>query len=232
MSRIFKNMKEALNEIERDIMEMGIKVHPHTMQNKVVKDDDSFSTLEVQNYSFAILDLADKDNCVPHLEWCKAEFQERISSLPINPGEAWKLRKDVWEEFLNSKKEFDYTYNQRFQVSNQIKNCIEELKINPDSRQCIIHMHFPNDVEQMRKTDPPIRIPCSMYYQFLIRRDKLDVIYNMRSSDYDTHFAHDIWLADALRKYIAKFVGVEPGLFMMNTGSLHRYKNYTKKHVF
>ena len=54
----------------------------------------------------------------------------------------------------------------------------------------------------------------------------------MRSSDFDTHFAHDIWQADELRKYIASEVGLPCGLFHMNIGSLHRYKNYTKKHVF
>ncbi len=53
----------------------------------------------------------------------------------------------------------------------------------------------------------------------------------MRSSDFDTHFRNDIWLADELRNYIANFIGIEPGLFHMNVGSLHRYKDYTKKHV-
>ena len=156
MSRIYKNMKEAMGEIERDIMEMGITVHPHTMQNKVVKDDEDFSTLETQNYSFTIMDLHDKNECVPHLEWCKAEFQERIALRDnrvqyeeINPGKAWELRKDVWLEFLNHAKEFDYTYAQRFQRHNQIQNVIAELRENPDSRQCIIHIHTTRDVELM-----------------------------------------------------------------------------------
>ncbi len=36
-------------------------------------------------------------------EWADAEFQERISPNDINPGEAWKLRKDLWEQFLDEK---------------------------------------------------------------------------------------------------------------------------------
>ena len=71
-----------------------------------------------------------------------------------------------------------------------------------------------------------------MYYQLMIRLGKLDIIYNMRSSDYDTHFAHDIWLADELRRHIAENIKIEVGLLHMNIGSLHRYKNYTAKHVF
>lgn len=227
MSRIFENPIEAMNEIERDIMEMGIKVHPHTMQNKDVKNNENYSTLEVQNYSFTILDMSKKDSIVKNLEWCKAEFQERIKRN-INPGEAWKIREEVWKEFLNPNGLFDYTYSERLNGWRQVQLIIEELKENPDTRQAVIHVHFPQDILSMRAK----RIPCSMYYQFMIRRGKLDVIYNMRSSDYDTHFSHDLWLADELRNYIAQEVGIESGILHMNIGSLHRYKNYTTKHVF
>lgn len=228
MTRIFGNMKEALNEIERDIMEMGILCHPHSFQNKDVKDNPDFDTIEVQDYGFAILDMGDKNDCVPNLTWCMAEFMERVSRDHINPGEAWEHRKEIWEEFLNKDGTFDYTYNERIQKYDQLWKVIKELKENKDTRQAIIHIHNTEDIDSMRKK----RVPCSMYYQFMVRRGKLDVIYNMRSSDYDTHFAHDIWLADELRNFIADMIKVEPGLFMMNIGSLHRYKNYTKKHVF
>ena len=231
MGRIFKDMKEAINEIERDIYEMGISVHPHTMQNKIVKGDDRFSTMEVQNYSFSILDTYDKDACLldGHLEWCLAEFLERISKNFTNPGEAWKIRSGLWQEFLNAEGEMDYTYNDRINGFDQLKNVIKELKINPDSRQCIIHVHWPADTEYMQKA----RIPCSMYYQLMVRRGKLDIIYNMRSSDFNTHFRNDIWLAAELRNYIADTIDIEPGLFHMNVGSLHIYKGYSEdKHVF
>lgn len=234
MSRIFANCKEAINEIERDIMEMGIKVHPHSMQNKIVKDNEDFSTMEVQNYSFAILDTSDKDEMVAEcLEWCKAEHLERIDSAAGNPGNAWKLRANVWSEFLVRKdganSEFDYTYSERINGYHQLEKVIEELKQNPDTRQAIIHVHYPHDVDSI---GGKARVPCSIYYQFMVRRGKLDVIYNMRSSDFDTHFRNDIWQACKLRDYIAYMIEVPSGLFHMNVGSLHRYKNYTKKHVF
>jgi len=228
MTRIYANCEEAINEIERDVMEMGIMVHPHTMQNKEVKDNDDYSTKEVQNYSFTILDSSDKDKIVPVLEWCKAEFDERIYQSE-NPGVAWELRKEVWEEFLVNGK-FEYTYSERINALGQVNSVITELKENPDSRQCIIHVHRVKDTQLMRQS----RIPCSMYYQFMVRRGKLDIIYNMRSSDYATHFCNDIWLACELRDYIAKEVGIKPGIFHMNVGSLHIYKNYGHggKHIF
>ena len=228
MGRIYESMAEAINEIERDISEMGIKVWPHTMQNKVVKDDPNYQTLEVQNYSFTILSLKDKDAMVQEcLPWCKAEFKERISANFINPGTAWKLRPEVWTEFLVNGK-MDYTYNERMNYWSQIDLVIAELTKNPDSRQCLIHVNEAMDCSYWQQN----RIPCSVYYQLLVRRERVDIIYNMRSSDFDTHFKNDIWLADELRNYIAKSIGRKPGLFMMNVGSLHRYKNYTKKHVF
>ena len=235
MTRIFESTNEALNEIERDIMEMGIKVHTATMQNKVVKDDDSFSTIEVQNYSFTILDTSDKSECIDAInyQWCVAEFLERVSGKEMNPGKSWLIRKDTWEPFLSKNGKMDYTYADRYSFDNtQFDNVVKILKGDPDSRQAILHMHFPEDVVKAVDMENPVRIPCSMYYQFMIRRGKLDVIYNMRSSDYDTHFRNDIWLADELRNYICSRIQVEPGLFHMNVGSLHRYKNYTKKHVF
>lgn len=236
MGRIFENCLEAINEIERDIMEMGIKVHTATMQNKIVKDNDDFSTLEVQNYTFTVLDTSDKNDIVGEdYQWCIEEFKERVSGQPNNPGEAWKLRESTWKPFLKEDGTMDYTYAERYSYGfgfTQVENVIRMLKADPDSRQAIVHMHFPEDVENATDMVNPVRVPCSMYYQFMIRRGKLDVIYNMRSSDFDTHFKNDIWLADELRKHIAGRIGVEEGLFHMNVGSLHRYKNYTKKHVF
>jgi thymidylate synthase len=228
MGRIFKNMKEAINEIERDISEMGIMVHPHSMQNKNVKDDPNFDTMEVQNYTFTILDTRDKDKCVDHLKWCELEFEERINTINFeNPGAAWLLRKETWEPFLVDGK-MDYTYNERINLVGQLSAVIKELRENPDTRQAVIHVNIPGDSLFWRQK----RIPCSMYYQFMIRRGKLDIIYNMRSSDFDTHFKNDIWLAAELRDYIAMCIDVPTGLFHMNVGSLHRYRNYTKKHVF
>jgi thymidylate synthase len=232
MARIYMDCNEAINEIERDIAEMGIIVHPHSMQNKIVKDDDNFSTLEVQNYSFTILNTNDKDTIVPNLAWCKAEFLERIhdyhgiESQRINPGKAWELRKEIWEEFLVDGK-FEYTYNELITEFHQLKLIIDELKENPDTRQAILILHGRDQKYNMRKK----RIPCSIFYHFMIREGGLDIIYSMRSCDFDTHFPNDIWQACELRDFIAKEIGIKPRLFHMNISSLHRYKNYTK-HVF
>ena len=197
--RIFSNVTEALNEIKRDLHEMGVKVETASMQNKDVRGNEDFVTLETQNYSFCVLDCSDKDKNVPVLGWCQEEFAERIDPNFVNPGNAWKLRPEVWTEFMRPVFDmmndpsydrdmrfwshipdaapgeymaFEYTYNERLQW--QLAGIIKELTENPGSRQAIIMVHNrEQDAARMRK----FRIPCSISYQFLVRNGKLDVIY-------------------------------------------------------
>lgn len=233
--RIYKNCKEAINEIQRDLYEMGTEVHPESMQNKVVKDDDSYITKELQGYSFMILDSSDKNSIATPLNWCEAEFKERIQgwqncelSKPLNPGNAYKEREDVWKEFLNEDGKFCYTYNER--MIWQIKANIEELKKNPNSRQCIIQFHDRNiDQKNMGGIK---RVPCSMFYQLMIRDGKLDIIYTMRSTDFFTHFKNDIWHAITFRNFIADELDIEKGKFIMFASSLHAYKKDFPEGVF
>jgi len=234
MSRIYANCKEAIEEIKRNLYEMGIEVHPHSMQNKNVYGNDDFKTKELQSEVFTIVDTSDKNDIVgKDLDWCQAEFKERISREECNPGEAWKLREGVWKQFMDEKGKHDYTYADR--MKSQIDPIIAELKRNPDSRQCIIEIH--NNKIDLPNIGGKKRMPCSMYMQFMIRKNpdgvkKLNIIYNMRSCDFYCHFKNDIWLACELRDYIAKEVGVEPGIFTMNISSLHMYKKDWEGNVY
>jgi thymidylate synthase len=229
--RIYKNCKEAVNEIKRNLYEMGVEVKPHSFQNKIIKDNDDYKTKELQNESFIILNTDDKDEIVKNLEWCKAEFVERVSRQDCNPGEAWKLRKETWEPFMNNGLH-DYTYANL--IKDQLDPIINELKINPDSRQCVIELHRPDDYKFLGGKR---RIPCSLEYVFQVRKDgngvkKLNIIYNMRSCDYYAHFFNDIWLAAELKNYIAKELKIESGMLCMNIASLHMYNKDIEQNVY
>jgi len=225
--RIYKNCKEAISEIERDLFEMGIEAHSKSMQNKIVEDDEGYKTKELQGYSFTILNSEDKDEMVGEcLNWCNSEFKERIAGwnnpkehISLNPGEAYKLRENVWNEFLVNGK-FEYTYNERMYW--QINVLIEELKRNPESRQTIIQFHDRN-IDQDRMGGKA-RVPCSMFYQLMIREGKLDIVYIMRSTDFYTHFKNDIWHAITFRDWISKQINVPVGKYIMFASSLHAYK--------
>lgn len=221
--RIFANCYELMSEMGRDVLEMGIRVHPASMQNKNVKGDINFSTLEINNYSYCLQSLDMVDSLfigdARSKEWCEAEFRERIT-IGVNPGEAYKIREELWTKFLNTEGEFDYTYSERLNEYAGIVRIITELEDNPDSRQLILSVWNPMDISYIGGIR---RVPCSIYYQFLYRNGQLDIIYNQRSADAYTHFGNDVWQAWHLMKYVAEQVGIQPGYLYHNIGSLHVY---------
>lgn len=226
--RIFANCKEMMSELHRDLFEMGVKVTPRTMQDKLIEGNSQFATLELQGYSFTVLDTNDKDQMILdrglNLEWCYEDFKERTNEeKDINPGKAYKLR-DEWEEFVHGGK-FAYTYNER--IRRQIRTTADVLKFDPNSRQAVITVYEGEKDHAVRGGQK--RVPCSMYYQFMVREGKLDVIYTMRSNDFMVHFPYDIWMAAALRDLIAERIStdediIEPGKLIYFSGSLHAYQ--------
>ena len=222
--RIYANCYELMSEIFREVWEMGHIVHPFSMQNKFVKGDEDYSTKEITNYSYSLTKLHKVDYLFfadPRAKaWADAEFKERVDPKYCNPGKAWKLRKHIWAEFLNDKEEFDYSYNNRMGWS--LGRVIEELKRNPDSRQAIVAVWDP--VLDSDELGGRSRIPCSIYYQFLIREGRVNIIYNQRSADVVTHFGNDVYLAWRLMGYVASKIKQKPGYLFHNIGSLHAYK--------
>jgi len=225
--RIFSKCSEAVREVERDLWELGTTVKPHTMQDKYVKGDEDYYTKEMQSYSFMVTNPDDENSFLSYLfeddyqrmlEWALADFKERTSARLINPGEAWKLRSEVWEEFIHDGR-FHYTYNER--IRTQLTRIIEELKKNSPTRQAIISIH--NNTIDLQNIGGKGRIPCSMFYNFMIRGDKLNCVYTMRSCDFLTHFPFDNWHAIQLQKYISSQIGVPVGNYTYFSTSLHAY---------
>lgn len=257
--RIFSDPLIAVREIERDVYEMGVDVHPQTMQDKVVADDPDYMTKEVQGYGFKIVEwkwsYAIEKDVVRYLlgtievddalAYIQSEFSDRTSGVSYNPGHSYIHRLDIWEQFLHNGK-FAYTYSERF--APQLDRIMHELHEHPDTRQAILNIHSnicPHDWSTGNKVNDVSasadlqnmgghgRIPCSMYYQFLRRHGKLDMIYTMRSCDLLTHFPIDLMLALRMQNHIAGQLKVDPGMFTYFAGSLHSYmKDIKKRQVF
>jgi thymidylate synthase len=217
--RISTNFTEALNEIKRDLAEMGIEVHPQTMQDKDVRDNPDYETKELSDYCYTVKNAADHlSELSPTQPWADAEFVERISPTPINPGDAYLLRKDVWTEFLHEGR-FAYTYSER--MFWKLHKIVNEIKKNPDSRQLYLNIWEGDD---LRKLGGISRVPCSLGYHIKIRNGKLNLTYMMRSCDYATHFQNDVYLACMLMRWLAAATGYEAGNFTHFIGSFHIYK--------
>ena len=259
--RIYSNSFELMSELGRELNSYGQTVKPKTYQNKVIEGNEDFITKELICQQYCLTSLGDPVwlFVFSHSkEWADAEFQERITfepnGEPWNPGEAWKLRRDLWEQFLvkeeisfvgnETHKEyheiFEYTYSERIMkpvyfngtVMPKIRAIIQLLKSDQDTRKAVLNIYGTdnyNEDEDSDHYDGSRRIPCSMYYDFLIRQNGkgekvLHICYHQRSSDFVTHFGNDVYLAWRLMEYVAKEVGVKPGYLYHTIDSLHSYK--------
>jgi hypothetical protein len=176
------------------------------------------------------------------LAYINQEFLDRTSGFPANPGHAWEYRRALWEQFRDPDTgRFHYTYAER--IAPQLHRIMRELQERPTTRQAIINIHSnilpipwePDDIENRKDVDfPPTsadlinmggsgRVPCSMYYQLMIRDGKVDLIYCMRSCDFLTHFPVDIMLALRIQSWFASSLGLRSGRFTYFAGSLHAF---------
>lgn len=248
--RIFANCKEMMSEMKRDIHEMGTLVHPQTMQDLSVEHDPGYATLELSPASFMILDGSDRDQMIEDakasLAWCQSDFDERVFKDRENPGTAWKHRRETWERFIHNGK-FAYTYSERLWRRLQdrsipfiegnlaptrpaIHAIIQELVKHPETRQAVLPI-FNGDLD-LCNLGGKARVPCSLHYQFLRRRGQLDIIYVMRSSDFNTHFVYDIWQALELLGYVAERISAPVGRMTFFSGSLHIYRKDADEGTF
>lgn len=227
--RIYSNSFELMSEMGRELNSYGQIVKPKTYQNKVIEGNEDFITKELICQQYCLTSLGDSVwlFVFSHSkEWADAEFKERIDTSDIiNPGKAWELRKDLWEQFLVNGK-FDYTYNERMVI---LPYTIQLLKSDSDTRKAVLPIFNGNGEDDTLYYHGNKRIPCSMYYDFLIRQNGkgekvLHICYHQRSSDFAQHFGNDIYLAWRLMEYVAQEVGVKPGYLYHTIDSLHIYK--------
>lgn len=227
--RIYINWAEAYEEIKRDLAEMGINVYPKTMQDKIIEGNEDYATKELQNYCYTILNAKSWDIKGVTQPWADAEFNERIEEPTlthngyryVNPGIAWQLRKDIWDEYMHDGK-MAYTYNERIYRNMQLEKIIERLRKDHDSRQLWLSIWDCN--EDPDKLGGISRVPCSLGYNFQFREGKLNIHYVMRSCDFNTHFCNDVYLAIKLLEYVAKECNMAVGNFTHTMFSLHVYK--------
>lgn len=250
--RIYDNAYELMSETGRNLWEMGIENRPKTYQNKNIEGNPDFITKELIAESYCLTSIPDPEWLFVYTktrEWADAEFAERVSGRMLNPGNAWELNKPMWEEFLvpsfpsNTDPDdlrFDYTYAERMNDTAEyideggidvgisyLGNIIQLLKEDPDTRKAVLSIF--NSEYDKNNLDGKARIPCSMYYQFLIRPNGkgekvCNIIYNQRSADFVAHFGDDVYLAWRLMEYVAREVGVKPGYLYHQIGSLHSYQ--------
>lgn len=255
--RVFCDPIEAVREIERDIAEMGIRYKSTTVQDKALTAENQ-DTTELIGYGFQISrsrNFEDHELMAPILylipqqpgddleRYFFTELSSRLQPPELstshmrNPGRSWTYRPSMWRQYLQLNGTFHYTYAER--MAPQWPKVLENLRI-PGSRHAIIHFFDGISADETdaglghdaRLTGGKGRVPCSMFYQFLVRDDLVHMVYAMRSCDFVNHFTIDMGLALAIQQRVAKDLGKKVGLFTMTIGSLHMFQSDIKKSTF
>ena len=245
MARIFKDCLEMVQEMDRELKVSGITVPVKHYQNKELHGE-SQNTKELVGVNFVIskpylkkremLDFLFGEETDNIEKYCEQEILDRTCGEPLNPGNSYKIRLDLWQGLMAKEdgERFDYTYSERINNLGQLNNAIEALKDDIHSRRSIISIWDPKDSADIAGFNT--RVPCSISYQFLIRNGKLMVLYYIRSNDYFKHFCIDIWLTHAMQEYIRQqlldvYPDLKCGSLNYYGGSLHGYKEDLDKFV-
>lgn len=110
---------------------------------------------------------------------------------------------------------------------NQIKNVIETLEKDPDSRQAIIVIGEQHDYNPQLVTKDR---PCTMFVHFLIRKKQLDCYVYMRSNDILWGaFNINVFEWTTLQMIVANVLKVDMGLYQHHATSMHLYTNKDKR---
>ncbi|MFA5006852.1 MAG: thymidylate synthase [Candidatus Izemoplasmatales bacterium] len=102
----------------------------------------------------------------------------------------------------------------------QLRNVIDEIRRNPDSRRLIVSAWNPAEVEDMALP------PCHTLFQFNVADGKLSCQLYQRSADAFLGVPFNIASYALLTLMVAEVCGLKPGTFVHTFGDCHIYANH------
>lgn len=105
-----------------------------------------------------------------------------------------------------------------FDGINQIDYVINQLARKPSSRRAVIQLFDHADVQGDFRD-----VPCTCTMQFLIRKNRLQLVVFMRSNDIYRGLPHDVFSFTMIQELVARTLNVELGSYVHIVGSLHLY---------
>ena len=148
--------------------------------------------------------------------WQEWADEEHTSRFGRKPGDLGPIYGYLWRSFGGD-------YPQRNGVD-QIKNVIEQIADNPNSRRLIVSGWNPETAD---KVDLP---PCHTLFQFKVENEKtLHCQLYQRSADAFLGVPFNISSYALLTHLIAHVCDLEPGEFIHTFGDLHIYSNHLEQ---
>ena len=144
----------------------------------------------------------------------------------------------IWNEWADERGDLGPVYGHQWRNWNsegidQIRNIIEEIKVNPDSRRLLVSawnpsvlpdttISFKENVARNKAALPP----CHAFFQFYVTNGKLSCQLYQRSADVFLGVPFNIASYALLNLMIAQVCGYAPGDFVHTFGDVHIYSNH------
>ena len=137
----------------------------------------------------------------------------------------------IWDEWADENGELGPIYGNQWRSwsspdgtdIDQIKNLLENIKKNPDSRRHVVSAWNVGDIDRMKLP------PCHILFQFYVNNNKLSCQLYQRSADIFLGIPFNIASYSLLTMMIADQVGLEYGDFIHTLGDAHIYLNHKEQ---
>ena len=206
----------------------------HILENGVKKEDRTGTgTISVFGYQMCF----DLNEGFPALTTKKLHLRSIIHEL------LWFLKgetniqylKDnnvsIWDEWADENGNLGPVYGSQWRSwptadgrhIDQIKQVIDQLKNNPDSRRIIVSAWNVGEIENMKLP------PCHAFFQFYVAEGKLSCQLYQRSADTFLGVPFNIASYALLTMMMAQVCGLQPGDFVHTLGDAHLYSNHLEQ---
>ena len=137
----------------------------------------------------------------------------------------------IWDEWADENGDLGPVYGFQWrswsssngQSIDQIKNLIDGIKHNPDSRRLIVSAWNVAEIDNMKLP------PCHAFFQFYIADNKLSCQLYQRSADIFLGVPFNIASYALLTRMVAQVCGLECGDFVHTLGDAHIYLNHIEQ---
>jgi thymidylate synthase len=137
----------------------------------------------------------------------------------------------IWDEWADANGELGPVYGYQWRhwkapdgrEIDQIRQVVESIRRNPDSRRHMVVAWNPADVDRMALP------PCHALFQFYVAEGRLSCQMYQRSADVFLGVPFNIASYALLTLMIAQVTGLRPGEFVLALGDVHLYQNHLEQ---
>ncbi len=137
----------------------------------------------------------------------------------------------IWDEWADEKGELGPVYGKQWRswscrdgsTIDQIKEAIDTIKNNPNSRRIIVSAWNVEDLPKMALA------PCHCFFQFYVAEGKLSCQLYQRSADTFLGVPFNIASYALLTLMVAQVCDLQPGKFVHSFGDTHLYVNHLEQ---